>query len=43
MAPTDTSTGSVLACFHDEWEVALDTGETLRCSVRARHFAGMDV
>lgn len=34
--------GSVLACFHDEWEVALDTGETVRSSVRARHFADMD-
>ncbi len=34
--------GSVLACFHDEWKVALDSGEVLRCSVRARHFAGMD-
>ncbi len=33
--------GSVLACFHDEWKVALDSGEVLRCSVRARHFAGM--
>jgi len=42
MASSDTVHGSVLACFHDEWEVALDSGETFRCSVRARHFAGMD-
>ena len=34
--------GVVLACFHDEWEVLLDSGETVRCSVRARHFADMD-
>ncbi|MBN2565098.1 MAG: ribosome small subunit-dependent GTPase A [Candidatus Eisenbacteria bacterium] len=34
--------GTVLACFHDEWEVALDSGEVLRCSVRARHFADRD-
>jgi ribosome biogenesis GTPase len=34
--------GSVLACFRDDWEVALDTGDVIRCSVRARHFAGMD-
>jgi len=34
--------GSVLACFRDEWEVALDSGEVFRCSVRARHFAKMD-
>ena len=41
MASPEFVTGSVLACFHDEWEVALDSGEVLRCSVRARHFAGM--
>jgi len=40
--PSETTTGSVLACFRDEWDVALDSGETYRCSVRARHFAGMD-
>jgi ribosome biogenesis GTPase len=34
--------GRVLACFHDEWEVALDTGEVARCSVRARHFARLE-
>lgn len=34
--------GRVLACFHDEWEVALDSGEVTRCSVRARHFARLD-
>jgi ribosome biogenesis GTPase len=34
--------GRVLACFHDEWEVALDTGEVTRCSVRARHFARLE-
>ncbi|MBD3347692.1 MAG: ribosome small subunit-dependent GTPase A [Candidatus Eisenbacteria bacterium] len=33
--------GQVLACFHDEWEVVLDSGETVRASVRARHFADM--
>lgn len=33
--------GIVLACFHDEWEVALDGGETVRCSLRARHFASV--
>jgi ribosome biogenesis GTPase len=32
----------VLACFHDEWEVALDSGEAVRCSVRARHFARLE-
>lgn len=34
--------GTVLACFHDEWEVSLDSGSTVRCSIRARHFADMD-
>lgn len=34
-------TGRVLACFHDDWEVALDSGETLRASVRARYFANL--
>lgn len=34
--------GRVLACFHDEWEVALDSGEVTRCSVRARHFARLE-
>ena len=33
--------GRVLACFHDEWEVALEDGRTLRASVRARHFANL--
>lgn len=33
--------GRVLACFHDEWEVALDSGEVVRASIRARHFAGL--
>ncbi len=42
MSQVTTVKGSVLACFRDEWEVALDTGEVVRCSVRARHFAGMD-
>ncbi len=37
----DTLTGLVLACFHDEWEVALDGGDVVRTSVRARHFAGL--
>jgi ribosome biogenesis GTPase len=32
----------VLACFHDEWEVALDSGEVVRSSVRARHFARLE-
>jgi len=30
--------GQVLACFHDEWEVVLDSGDVVRASVRARHF-----
>jgi ribosome biogenesis GTPase len=30
--------GQVLACFHDEWEVVLASGEIVRASVRARHF-----
>jgi ribosome biogenesis GTPase len=42
MSAQGTPTGSVLACFHDEWEVALDSGEVARCSIRARHFADMD-
>ena len=42
MSPAEIATGCVLACFHDEWDVALDSGEVLRCSVRARHFADMD-
>jgi ribosome biogenesis GTPase len=42
MSSPEVRTGSILACFHDEWEVALDSGETLRSSVRARHFADMD-
>lgn len=37
-----TAGGRVLACFHDEWEVALDSGWIGRCSVRARHFARLD-
>ena len=41
MGSRKPANGSVLACFHDEWKVALDSGEVLRCSVRARHFAGM--
>jgi ribosome biogenesis GTPase len=42
MSPADIRTGSILACFHDEWEVALDGGEVVRSSVRGRHFADMD-
>jgi ribosome biogenesis GTPase len=42
MTVAETTNGSILACFHDEWEVALDSGESARCSVRARHFADMD-
>jgi ribosome biogenesis GTPase len=42
MGSPEFVTGSVLACFRDEWEVALDSGEVFRCSVRARHFASMD-
>ncbi|MFH1689402.1 MAG: ribosome small subunit-dependent GTPase A [Candidatus Eisenbacteria bacterium] len=42
MSPPDSVMGSVLACFRDDWEVALDSGDVTRCSVRARHFAGMD-
>ena len=41
MGSEKPANGSVLACFHNEWKVALDSGEVLRCSVRARHFAGM--
>ena len=33
--------GQVLACFRDEWEVALDSGEVVRASIRARHFADL--
>jgi ribosome biogenesis GTPase len=32
----------VLACYHDEWDVILDDRRTVRCSIRARHFAGID-
>lgn len=35
-------TGTVLACYHDEWDVALDGGEVTRSYVRARHFADLD-
>ncbi len=42
MSSPEFAIGSVLACFRDEWEVALDSGEVFRCSVRARHFASMD-
>jgi ribosome biogenesis GTPase len=34
--------GTVIACFHDEWEVALDARGAMRCSIRARHFADLD-
>ncbi|MFH1501940.1 MAG: ribosome small subunit-dependent GTPase A [Candidatus Eisenbacteria bacterium] len=33
--------GQVLACFHDEWEVALASGRVVRASVRARQFLGL--
>ncbi len=33
--------GQVLACFHDEWEVALSGGPIVRASIRARHFLGL--
>ena len=33
--------GTVLACFHDDWEVLLSSGEIVRASVRARHFADL--
>lgn len=36
---TRAEEGLVLACYHDAWDVALDGGEEVRCSVRARHFA----
>ena len=42
MSSPKFATGSVLACYRDGWNVALDSGEVFRCSVRARHFAGMD-
>lgn len=32
--------GQVLASYHDHWDVFSD-GETVRCSVRARHFVGL--
>lgn len=31
--------GRVLACFRDEWDVRLDDGRAVKCSIRARHFA----
>lgn len=31
--------GQILACFHDEWDVALETGEIVRSRARGRHFA----
>ena len=31
-------TGRVLACFHDEWEVALGGGDVIRCRIRGRQF-----
>jgi ribosome biogenesis GTPase len=37
--PPGSDGGQVLACFHDEWEVALDTGEVVRSRARGRHFA----
>jgi ribosome biogenesis GTPase len=40
--PSSLEEGTVLACFHDEWEVALDSGDVMRASVRARHFADWD-
>ncbi len=33
-----TVTGRVLACFHDEWEVALGGGDVIRCRIRGRQF-----
>ena len=36
--PGEGLPGRVLACFHDEWEVALDSGDVVRASIRARHF-----
>jgi len=42
MKPPEPTQGSILACYHDEWDVALDSGELVRSSVRARHFADMD-
>jgi ribosome biogenesis GTPase len=42
MTPDEPTLGSVLACYHDEWDVALDSGEVVRSSVRGRHFADMD-
>lgn len=35
------SRGRVLACFHDEWEVAFHGGPIVRASIRARHFLGL--
>jgi ribosome biogenesis GTPase len=32
-------TGRVLACYHDEWEVALSGGDIIRCHLRGRHFS----
>ena len=39
--PESPIRGHVLACFHDEWEVALGSGEVIRASVRARYFLGV--
>lgn len=35
------ATGRVLACFRDEWEVAIDGGGTARATVRGRHFVDL--
>jgi len=40
-ASVDRLEGRVLACFHDDWEVLLLSGEIVRASVRARHFADL--
>lgn len=39
--PGQRVSGRVLASFHDEWEVALESGVVVRASIRARHFAGL--
>jgi len=36
-----TARGRVLACFHDEWDVAVEGGRVVRATMRARHFAGL--
>ncbi len=36
---SSTVTGRVLACYHNEWEIALSGGDIIRCRLRGRHFS----